>query len=508
MKEKRSLMNILSSMISQFMTIALGIIIPRMILVNLGSESNGLITSISNILTYVALLEAGVGAASIQALHKPLSEDNKDDINGILSATAHYYKRTGAMYFVIVILLAFVLPFTIKTEIPVEQVILVVLFSGLPGAINYFFQGKYRILLSAEGKSFLLTNLGTFAYVITSVAKIVLLNAGYGVVSIQILGFATNFMQVIYIEIYIRRRYKWLNLNATPAYLKIKQSKNALIHQIAWLITSNTDTIVLTYFCGLKVVSIYSIYTFLYNSIGGIIRSFTEGVHFALGQIYHDDIDKYKRIHSLYEIFIIGICFSLFCICAIYTNPFLKLYTANVSDIKYCDSVLPWLFAVVHILVQARATSWETISVAGHFRETQHQPIIEAVINLSVSLILVCRLGIYGVLLGTVVASTYRLLSMIIYSRRAIMADSPWITCKRYFINIILSLLTCCILQKISVVISVETYFTLLISAAFTSIIVIPFFLIVNLMFEKDSLHLLIRIIKDKINLQHFLKIK
>lgn len=493
--KKRSIINVLSSLFSQLLTVSLGIIIPRLVLVNLGSESNGLITSINNILAYVALLEAGVGAAATQALYKPITENNTKDINAILSATAFFYKRTGAIYFAAVLLMTVVFPFTIKTEIPTNQVMIVVFLSGLPGAISFFYQGKYRILLIAEGKSYLLTNLATFFYVITALAKIVLLKIGFGIVAIQILGFISSLAQVAFIELYKNSRYKWINLKEFPAFEQISQSKNALIHQIAWLVTSNTDTIILTYFCGLKVVSVYAIYAYLFGFLDGIIGSVTNGVHFALGQTYQSDINEYRRIHSAYEVSVITLCFALFSIAAFFVNPFLKLYTANVKDIQYCDPLLPWLFSAAHILVQARSTSWETISVAGHFKNTQHQPIVEAIINLVTSILFVSWIGIYGVLLGTVLASLYRLVAMICYSRKKILHDNSWITHKRYIINIVLTIIVSCFLKCI-IPISLGSYVNIFFLACIVCLIVVPVYFAVNFLFEKDALTLLLTVTK------------
>ena len=58
---KKGVENILSGVCSQLVTLALGVIIPRLVLVNLGSEANGLLNSLNQVLAYVALLEAGVG---------------------------------------------------------------------------------------------------------------------------------------------------------------------------------------------------------------------------------------------------------------------------------------------------------------------------------------------------------------------------------------------------------------------------------------------------------------
>lgn len=65
MNSKKSLTNILSNILRQVLTLGLGIIIPRLVLVNLGSESSGLLNSINQILAYITLLEAGVGTASL-----------------------------------------------------------------------------------------------------------------------------------------------------------------------------------------------------------------------------------------------------------------------------------------------------------------------------------------------------------------------------------------------------------------------------------------------------------
>ena len=101
-KAKKSIYNVLTSVIGQVITIAMGIVIPRLVLVNLGSENNGLLSSITQALGYASLLEAGVGLASLQALYKPVAERDRPSVNAILSATNLYYQRTGLAYLLIV----------------------------------------------------------------------------------------------------------------------------------------------------------------------------------------------------------------------------------------------------------------------------------------------------------------------------------------------------------------------------------------------------------------------
>lgn len=99
MRIKKGLYNIFFGFIGQIITITLGIIIPRLFILNLGSAANGLLSSVGQVLSYLTLLEAGLGGASIQALYKPLANKDIEGINRILSATSDYYKKQGKYIF-------------------------------------------------------------------------------------------------------------------------------------------------------------------------------------------------------------------------------------------------------------------------------------------------------------------------------------------------------------------------------------------------------------------------
>jgi len=494
---KKSLKNIFSDLLLQVITMAFGVIIPKLFIEQLGSESNGLVSSINQILTYVALLEAGVGAAALQALFSPIKRDDRQKVSEILSATDFFYKRTGALYLSVLILLAFVFPFTIQSEISKYTISLVVLLSGVPSVISFFFQGKYSILLNAEGKNYIIKNLSIYIYILNSVLKIIFISCGFGIVLVQALGIIGSLIQVLYISIYIKKNYKWLDLKRNPEYNSIGQSKNALIHQVAWLITSNTDTILLAYFCNLKAVSLYVMYRMFFVLADNVINSLINGVHFLLGQTFSKDLEQYKKMHRVYECGIITLCFSLFCIVRIFILPFLSLYTSEIKDMNYIDKWLPYLFTIVHILVQSRATSWETISVSGKFKETQNQPIVEAIINFLVSVILVFPFGVYGVLIGTVVASLCRVIMMIEFSNRKILKISPWNTYKLYIINIIIFIFITYVSNLIIEKLFIGTYITIFIWAFVFAVIILLIFFCVTLAFNITVFASLKRYIKQ-----------
>lgn len=92
---RKGILNIFTAFFSQILIIITGIVIPKLILSYYGSETNGLINSVVQILNYFSLFEAGVGIASLQALYKPVSQDNKDGISRIMVATHNFYKKQG-----------------------------------------------------------------------------------------------------------------------------------------------------------------------------------------------------------------------------------------------------------------------------------------------------------------------------------------------------------------------------------------------------------------------------
>ena len=86
MKAKKSLKNILSAFLYQALTLILGFIVPRLTLNNYGSETNGFMSLISQIYSYIALLEAGLGTMVIQALYYPISKGDRGQVSGIVNA--------------------------------------------------------------------------------------------------------------------------------------------------------------------------------------------------------------------------------------------------------------------------------------------------------------------------------------------------------------------------------------------------------------------------------------
>lgn len=73
-RQRNSINNLIWGIVGNIVTAAVAIIIPRLFIVNYGSEINGLLASIRQVYVYLALLEVGIGDASVVALYAPIGK--------------------------------------------------------------------------------------------------------------------------------------------------------------------------------------------------------------------------------------------------------------------------------------------------------------------------------------------------------------------------------------------------------------------------------------------------
>ena len=95
--------NMIAGLAYQVITLIIGFILPRLVLVYYGSDVNGELNAIRQMFAYLYLLDAGVGLATTQALYKPVAVDDHRSISAILSATNQHYRRAGLIYALIVV---------------------------------------------------------------------------------------------------------------------------------------------------------------------------------------------------------------------------------------------------------------------------------------------------------------------------------------------------------------------------------------------------------------------
>lgn len=433
-KRKRALYNLVVGIAGKVVLMVLGFLVPKLYIDNYGFEINGLLSSISQVFSYLALLEAGVGTATTQALYEPLANNDNEKVNSIMSAATCFYKRTGILYGIGVILFAIIYPLIVENNVGTITVFFLIILSGANGVLNYFFQAKYLAMLNAEGKGYVHVAIGTAISFITTISKLILLYNKVNIVFVYTVYFISALLQNLAISIYIYKNYRSLSCKTIPDFKAISQSNSVLVHQISSLIFSNTDVLVLTAFCNLRIVSIYVIYNMVTESLATIMNIVFGSFTAALGLTYQQDKKRFTNYYDLFELGTWMLSFIVLTVTLLLYNPFIVLYTAN-ADIQYVDKWLPILFVLCKLMSFLRMPGVNAVNVAGHFKATQWRSILESVINLSVSLICVYFMGIYGVLVGTLAALLYRTVDFIVYTNKYIVYRSPSHIIKRFLVN-------------------------------------------------------------------------
>lgn len=479
-----SVRNLWWGILGNVITTLVAILIPRLFIVNYGSEVNGLLSSIRQIYVYLALLEAGVGDASVIALYGPVGRKDYRATNEILAATHYYYRKIGMIYATCVVVLSVVYPLLLDTVIPYQVCCLVILLQGSGSVISYLFQGKYNMLLRVDNRNYVTTNLGTVTSVLTDICRIGLLLMGKSIVAIQATYLVFNLIKMLYVSWYIKRNYSWIDLNVKPNFQAISQKSAVLVHQVSSLVFSHTDVLLLTFVCGLKTVSVYSMYATVYGMVGNIIAIVSGSVQSALGQIYSNDRKRFVELQDTYETYFLALVFALFAIASIFMLPFMSLYTKG-ADINYIDWKLPALFTTYQLLNYGRTPSHNPIGFAGKYRETQWRAWLETGINLVVSFVCVFQFGIYGVLIGTIAALLYRANDIIIFANKVVLNRSPWPTYRRWLIDLVV--FSVLVFLFVSIPMRVDTYFGLILNAMWVSVVIMAAFLGVSSLTEPSS---------------------
>ena len=486
MKYKNGVLSAVVGILQQLLTLILGLIVPRLFIVTFGSEMNGFLSSIGNLYSYLALLEAGVGTAAIQALWGPIGRDDKRSVNEIMAATSQWYNKAGCLYFIGVILISLLYPMTVRSGIPFHTVFAVSMLNGMGGVISFWVQGKYRVLLQAEGKYYVISLVTIAVYTASNAIKIVMLLTGFDVVAIHIAYFVLSLLQMLFYLFYMRRNYQWLDLKSNPNKHALNQSGAVFIQEIARMVCQNTDILVLTFVAqDLKAVSVYNVYLMVFATVQKLFSTLFGSFHYLLGQKYNNDKQGYMPMHRVYEATSMAGSFALYTIAFLMITPFMKVYTAGITDAQYVDKYLPFLFVMMHIMNSSREASSRVINFAGHFKQMQWRVVLEAVINLSASILLVMKYGIYGVVLGTIVAYFWRTNDIILYANKHLLNRSSWNTYKTWLLN--LAVFALCWFASIFVDLSVSSIPLFFAKGALVGIVVALVYFAELCIFHKES---------------------
>jgi O-antigen/teichoic acid export membrane protein len=412
----------------QAVTMVAGFILPPLIIATYGSVQNGMVTSITQFIAYLSIVEAGVCGASIAALAKPLYDNDKNKINSVLAATQSFYSKAGTIFAALILILIFVYPYIIE-DVDKFSAGLMVLVLSAGGVLDFFVIGKYRALLIADRKNFVLGIFKIITVILNTVISIILINLDNSLLFVKFISALIYASVYAMILIYVKKKYNFVNLKVEFDKNTLEQKWDVMYHRFGALVFYNSPFILLTIFCSLPDVSVYSIYAMVFFAVNQLIFTFSDGMLGFFGRLLaEDNPDKLKRIFGKYEtayFSVIGIGYT----CALLlTIPFMRIYAKNMTDANYIRPTLVALFVIVGVMNNLRQPADALIFSAGHFKQTKWRAVTEALINILASTFFVIKFGMAGVLLGAICSFAYRTLDIMIYSSKHIVHNSLLVT--------------------------------------------------------------------------------
>lgn len=426
MKKSKFLKNIITGFGGQFIAIVLGFIVPRLFITSYGSDINGLLSTVVQIFTYLALLEAGIGQAAKNLLYKPFQEKDQEGVSHIASVAKSYFRRFTMLYGAAVILLAFFLPFVLKTNVDSLTIALIVLFEGMSGVIGFYYIQTPSIILAVDGRSYINNEINLISKFIGYAVKIIMAALGLNIVLLQFTYFLVMLAKVFFYRWYFRKQYGWITFRKTGRDVKLADRNSYILTEICWTIFSSTDMIVLSVFLSTQMSSVYGIYNMVFANISLLINSVYQSVNYLLGFSYHESIEKYQKVHDSFNSLFLGLMTVMMSVCYVLTLPFVKLYTHGVTDVNYIYPSLPIMFCLIQMISWSRYVGGQLTGIAGYAKQTSYISLIEALINLSLSIVFVHHYGIVGVTMATVIALPIKVVWCTYIADKVVMKRSYW----------------------------------------------------------------------------------
>ncbi|MGL5056236.1 MAG: lipopolysaccharide biosynthesis protein [Fusobacteriaceae bacterium] len=400
---KKTLNNIKLNLFITLFAGVLGFVSNKYFSKYMGVETLGLMRLFSELIAYLSLAELGIGTASTYALYEPLSERNNERINIVISTIDYFYKKVALFIFVLGIILNFAIPYFIKENNFGNYLYLYWSLYIINTSIGYLF-AKYSILFTADQEyNFVrkIEGLGNIGFKILQIILIIYTNSFVLFILIMILE---NIYKYYFFRKHYEKKYWWIKQVKEKDKGILKDIKNLFWHKIGTLVVFNTDFIVLSKFISLSIVGIYSSYLIVIQLIMTIINVGTPVIVPIIGKFIAENTnnkdkiyDYWKRIYIIYTFISTIIIFCTY----ILINPFVKLWLGDT----YLLPQLTVILILINFFIQVTRGPIEIFKTNSGFFDDTYAPALEAGINLVISLILVQRMGLNGVLIGTLASN-------------------------------------------------------------------------------------------------------
>ena len=404
---KNASRNVLFGMFLKGYQILLPFIMRTAMMYYMGDGYLGLNSLFGSVLWVLNLVELGVGAAMVYSMYQPIIDGDKQQICALLRLYRRYYRLIGLVIAIIGGILTPFIPKLVKGDVPEGISLYVVYLLNLfCTCMSYWLMAYKNSLLTAHqrndiaSKVMLATN--TFQYAVQLII-IVTIGDYYIYLIVQIFTQIVTNLVTAYFAGKMYPDYKPVGELPKEVVAKINgRIRDLFTMKVGTVIVSSADSIVISAFLGLAANAVYQNYYYVLTAVMGIMNVVLVSCTAGIGNSILVESEE-KNYIDLKKLTFIIVWMSGFCsailLCAF--QPFMKIWAGKNRMLAFSVVVC---FVVYFFIDQINRVLITYKDAAGIWHEDRFRPLVTALVNLVLNIILVQFIGIYGVILSTVIS--------------------------------------------------------------------------------------------------------
>lgn len=434
-RRRKSQINIITALCNQLVTTACGIIVPHILITAFGSEAYGLSVSITQFLSYITLLEGGIGGVARGKLYGSLARNDTAAISGTYYAIKRFFRYVAFAYIIYSIILGCTYyDLAHITAFSKPYVFALILVIGLSTLSKYMGGLSNLLLIVADQKQYVNNLILTTTTAVNTLVIVLLVKLNADFIWVKLGSSMIFIVRPLLYAIYVKKHYRLSKVDMKPDALE--QKWTGIGQHIAYFLHTNTDIVLLTVLSDVKLVAVYAVYKLVISSIRSIAESFSSGMEAVFGElIAKNQLEKLRRSYMQYSTMLNSVSGVLFTCTGILIISFVRLYTKGITDANYIQPT----FALILMMSEAVNCIMLPCSclpiAANHLKQTRWGAYGEAIINIALSCILIKWSPLVGVALATLIATVFRATFNLVYSTKHILFLTPTRHIVSFFIS-------------------------------------------------------------------------
>lgn len=407
MRTINSFKNILFGLSGQFISVFMGFAVRTVFIYSLGIEYMGIDGLFSSILIMLSLANLGFDTAIIYSLYKPLANNDIQKIKALMNLYQKAYRIIGLIVFLLGMILFPFIPFLINDGKTVDHLNIIYLLFLVNSVSSYYFVYKQAIII-ADQKSYIISKIHNYFIIFSNIIQILIILISKNYIFLLSFQVLIRIIENVYIVRKVHKLYPFMKeknnvqLNRKDKKEFFKNLYALFLYKVSGVVINGTDNIIIAKYVGIIQVGIYSNYLLIISTLSTFISHVFYSLNSSVGNLVVTE-----EIEKKYFIFRV-IHFANFWVYGLTTlliwnliNPFIIIWLGE----EFIFNKLILFSILLNFLTAGMQNASTTYrQTTGLFNKGKYRPIIAAVINIIVSVILVRIIGITGVFIGTVVS--------------------------------------------------------------------------------------------------------